>query len=158
MKKQHILTKIKQELDLKYDQAKAAVKEAYASATDKENIAENKYDTTGLEASYLVQGQARRLQEMERSITAFDQMTIPSTPPQTVALGTLLTVEENGQSGVFFVGPEAGGLKLQCEGIEVMVITANSPIGQSLFGKKTGDSVEVTIGRKTKTYIIKQLF
>ena len=42
------------------DNAQAAVDRAYEAATHEENIAENKYDTLGLEASYLTQGQSRR--------------------------------------------------------------------------------------------------
>ena len=37
-----------------------AVRVAHEAATHEENIAENKYDTLGLEAAYLATGQARR--------------------------------------------------------------------------------------------------
>jgi transcription elongation GreA/GreB family factor len=158
MNKIKIFEQIKKELDLKYDLAKAAVKEAYATATDKENIAENKYDTTGLEASYLVQGQARRLEELQHSINAFNQMTISSEKANLVTLGTLFMVEENEKTFLLFVATHAGGLKVQYENTEIMVITVNSPIGKALAGKKIGNSVEVTIGRNTKTYIIQELF
>ena len=41
-------------------QAEQAVRAAHETATHEENIAENKYDTLGLEAAYLATGQARR--------------------------------------------------------------------------------------------------
>ncbi len=41
-------------------QVEQAAREAHETATHEENIAENKYDTLGLEAAYLATGQARR--------------------------------------------------------------------------------------------------
>jgi hypothetical protein len=41
-------------------QAEQAARAAHDTATHEENIAENKYDTLGLEAAYLATGQARR--------------------------------------------------------------------------------------------------
>ena len=41
-------------------QAEQAMRAAHETATHEENIAENKYDTLGLEAAYLATGQARR--------------------------------------------------------------------------------------------------
>ena len=40
--------------------AEEAVRAAHETATHEENVAENKYDTLGLEAAYLATGQARR--------------------------------------------------------------------------------------------------
>ncbi len=51
---QLILDKLKIDLDI----AERAAQTAYETATHEENIAENKYDTLGLEASYLAAGQA----------------------------------------------------------------------------------------------------
>ena len=41
-------------------QTEQAARAAHETATHAENIAENKYDTLGLEAAYLATGQARR--------------------------------------------------------------------------------------------------
>ena len=59
---QLILDKLKIDLDI----AERAAQTAYETATHEENIAENKYDTLGLEASYLAAGQARRVEEIRR--------------------------------------------------------------------------------------------
>jgi hypothetical protein len=53
---QLILDKLRIDLDI----AERAAQTAYETATHEENIAENKYDTLGLEASYLAAGQAKR--------------------------------------------------------------------------------------------------
>ena len=54
--KQQVLERLAEDLL----QAEHAVRAAHETATHEENIAENKYDTLGLEAAYLATGQARR--------------------------------------------------------------------------------------------------
>ena len=54
---QLIIDKLRIDLDV----AERAAQTAYETATHEENVAENKYDTLGLEASYLATGQARRM-------------------------------------------------------------------------------------------------
>jgi transcription elongation GreA/GreB family factor len=154
MNKEQILIEIRKSLDLKLKLAKAAVMEAYETATDRENVAENKYDTKGLEASYLVQGQARRLEELDRSVSAFREMSIPAENSLSIQLGTLICVEIDAKKTFLFVGPQAGGLKVEVGGEEILVITPYSPIGKSLTGRKEGDVIEIAIGRKKKKYEI----
>ena len=45
-----------------------------------------------------------------------------------------------------FLGPVAGGLKLEFDGDEVLVITPASPLGRELIGKQCGDFVEIESG------------
>lgn len=42
-------------LEANYQTVLSAAKRAYSTATDRANIAENKYDTLGLEAAYLAE-------------------------------------------------------------------------------------------------------
>ena len=60
MNKHAVLQLILEKLSVDLDIAQRAAQTAYETATDEENIAENKYDTLGLEASYLAAGQANR--------------------------------------------------------------------------------------------------
>ena len=52
-------------------QAEQAARAAHKTATHEENVAENKYDTLGLEAAYLATGQARRADTIRQ---AFDSV------------------------------------------------------------------------------------
>ena len=61
---QRIVEKLSADLAL-YTKAAGA---ARAEATHEQSRAENKYDTRGLEASYLARGQARQVAELEASI------------------------------------------------------------------------------------------
>lgn len=142
-----VLEKIRSKLAL----AISAVKMAHESATDKENIAECKYDTKGLEASYLVQGQAKRVEELESALAAFNSMEIYSVDK--VMLNALVKLEDKrGKRELMFIAPASGGLKVEFEGKEILVMTPISPLGKSLLGKTVGDEISVQIGRKVKEY------
>eukprot|EP01034_Spumella_vulgaris_P013642 gene13642-17415_t len=49
-------------------QAEQAAQAAHETATHEENIAENKYDTLGLEAAYLAVGQVRRAEGIRQAL------------------------------------------------------------------------------------------
>ena len=144
-----ILTKLKDDLKT----ATEAVNMAYESATDEENIAECKYDTKGLEASYLVQGQARRVEELESEVEAFLSLKIRSVDK--VMLNALVILQnDQGNSEMMFIAPSSGGVKIDFSGQEIVIMTPASPLGRALLGKTTGESIVVTIGKKEKTYRI----
>ena len=54
-------------------QAEDAVRVAHETATQAENIAENKYDTLGLEAAYLATGQVRRAEAIRQAMAKWRQ-------------------------------------------------------------------------------------
>ena len=49
-------------------QVEQAARVAHEAATHEENIAENKYDTLGLEAAYLAAGQTRRAEAIRQAM------------------------------------------------------------------------------------------
>ena len=53
-----------------------AAKAAHAVATLEECLPDNKYDTTGLEASYIAQGQANRAQEIRQALDSYCNLTL----------------------------------------------------------------------------------
>ncbi|MGS0681986.1 GreA/GreB family elongation factor [Shewanella sp. 125m-7] len=61
-------------LENAYASASAAASRAHETATGSESIAENKYDTFGLEASYLAHGQSMRAAQCRADIEAFRQL------------------------------------------------------------------------------------
>ena len=66
MNKSEVIRKIIEALRSEFETYIRAAKFSYAEATAEENRAENKYDTRGLEASYLAAGQANKVAEIER--------------------------------------------------------------------------------------------
>jgi transcription elongation GreA/GreB family factor len=116
-----------------------AARAAHAEATHESSKAENKYDTRGLEAAYLAGGQARQAREILESIKVYGSLSVKefgATDP--VDLTALVELETAGEIGTYFIGPRSGGLEVDYQGAEIMVITPHSPLGQQLMGKKVG--------------------
>ena len=123
-----------------------AMKVAHESATHSESVAENKYDTRGLEASYLAHGQAKRAAEIEASLRAFEAITPTSLSlvSSMVAISSLVKLED--QDGVVrwvWLGRDAGGVKFEFEGNEIIIITLQSPLGAALMGRAVGDAFDL---------------
>ena len=126
-----------------------AAKTAHAAATHDENIPDNKYATLGLEASYVAQGQANRAQEILQALQLFRQLTLSVFSEQSVIrLTAVVQLEDDeGRIRLFFLAPAAGGLRLEFDGAEIMLITPASPLGRELIGKQCGDLIELESGR-----------
>ena len=141
----HLLMLEKLEIDL--DVLQRAAQTAYEAATHAENIAENKYDTLGLEASYLATGQARRVEEIRQALKNCQAMTLaPFDPAHGIQVGALVHLEAGSGSGQWlFLAPDAAGLKLAHDEHTVTVITPRSPLGAALLGKQQDDEVLINI-------------
>lgn len=143
MVKTQILQKIIKSLEADLSVFAAAARAAHEAATNEECQPDNKYDTTALEASYIAQGQANRAQEIRIALENYRIIKMQTFGDETpVRLTALVTLEdEDCHQRQFFLGPQAGGLKVAVDGVEVVVITPQSPLGRNLLGKLTGDEV-----------------
>ena len=132
-----------------------AARSSHAEATHEQNKAESKYDTRGLEASYLARGQSRQLAETEQAIAQFQSLNLlefgPGIPIQ---LSALVELEGKGERLLYFIGPRAGGTEIKHGKKEILVITPQSPLGQQLMGKKQGDRLKMEIGGSKNEYRI----
>ncbi|MGY2253944.1 GreA/GreB family elongation factor [Pseudomonas reactans] len=148
MNKHAVHQLVLEKLTLDLDIAQRAAQTAYETATHEENIAENKYDTLGLEASYLAAGQAKRVEEIRQALVLCQNMQLRAYDDQRgIEIGALLGLEdENGRQQWLFLAPDAAGLKVDVVGQPVTAITPRSPLGKSLVGKLEGDEVEILVG------------
>jgi transcription elongation GreA/GreB family factor len=149
---QLIIATLKVDLDL----LQRAAQTAYETATHEENIAENKYDTLGLEASYLATGQARRVEEIRQSLVLFQNLSLrPFDAARGIQVGDLISLEaESGIQQRLFLGPDAAGLKVQHDKGLITVITPRAPLGKSLMGKAQDDTVEIVINGTRQSFDI----
>jgi transcription elongation GreA/GreB family factor len=149
---QRIVRQLTSELAVYYKAARAA----HAEATHEQSKAENKYDTRGLEASYLARGQSRQAAELETAIKEFESL--PSRdfgPRDAIDIGALVQLAAGRKRNFYFMGPRAGGTEVVHDDQEVLVITPQSPLGQQLVGRKQGDRVTLEIaGSKTNYEIV----
>jgi len=126
---------------------------AHAEATDEQCKAENKYDTRGLEASYLARGQSRQAAEVMQAIQQFEALPLREfAPAEPIEIGALVELERNGERTLYFISPGAGGAEVECETATVLVITPQSPLGQQIVGRKEGDRLQIAIGKATAGY------
>ena len=147
MNKHAVLQLILEKLTVDLDIVQRAAQTAYETATHEENIAENKYDTLGLEASYLATGQARRVEEIKQSLVLCQQLQLRAYDDRRgIEIGTLVGLEdEDGRQQWLFLAPDAAGLKVDVVGQPVTVITPRSPLGKSLLGKRIDEEVEILV-------------
>jgi len=134
--------------------AEQAVSIARDTATHADVQGSSRYETMGLEASYLAQGQGVRLLEVERALACFTRLELPEAS-QTIAISSLIHLtDENGSTQLLWLASDAGGLKVKYEGMSITVITPKSPLGRALIGKAAGDSLEISIAGEERCYEI----
>jgi transcription elongation GreA/GreB family factor len=124
-------------------QTEQAARAAHETATHEENIAENKYDTLGLEAAYLAAGQARRAEAIRQAMATWRQFRPrPFDAKQGIQLGALVCLADaDGQQQQLFLGPDGGSMKVTSGDQLVQVISCESPLGRAMWGKGEGDEV-----------------
>ncbi|MFH0908574.1 MAG: transcription elongation factor GreAB [bacterium] len=132
-----------------------AAKAAHVEATHEESKAEDKYDTRGLEASYLAAGQSKQLEEMADALQQFARMTVRKfQPTEAIDLSALVELETNEGRSLYFMGPSGGGTDVVHERKAVLVITPQSPLGRQLVGRKKGDRLKMKIGGSMNDYSV----
>lgn len=147
---QQVLAQLAQDLA----QAEQGARTAHETATHEENIAENKYDTLGLEASYLATGQARRAQAIRQAMGQWQQLRPRAyDASQGIQLGALVWLgDAQDQQQRVFLGPEGGSMKLVLDGVSVQVISGSSPLGAALLGKQEGDEVAIQVASSRQRF------
>ena len=149
MNKTRLQTLIIDRLQADLTVARDALKASHEAATHAESKAENKYDTRGLEAAYLADGQRRRVHEIETALMAYRNLSVRPQADEPICVGALVALDQEGLDRLIFLGPDGAGLRMVDEGREVLVITPRSPLGQALLGRETGDEVELQVdGRR----------
>ena len=155
MNKELLRSQIVAKLNVDHQLLLQAAKSSHDAATHEDNVPDSKYETLALEASYIAQGQANRAEQIRRTIDIYRQMGLQTFNEQTpIRLSALVLLEDDaGRRRQVFLGPAAGGLKLEHLGQEIMLITPDSPLGRQLLGAQTGESFEMA-GAAAREYQI----
>lgn len=128
---------------------------AAEGATHAEAKAETKWDTCGLEQSYLARGLANQIEELAvqfenlRSFVPRDYSGLP------IGIGALIETETDGYKDLFFLLECGGGTEVEVDGREITVITPESPVGGSLVGKSEGDAYSFRAGMEGSILSVK---
>lgn len=156
MTKKDLLTLIIARLEEDHRLLMQAATNAHSAATHEDNVPDSKYETLALEASYIAQGQANRAQQILINIEQFRGLEPKPCPADSaIRLGALILLEdEDGHQRRLFLGPAAGGMMLEMGSEKVTIITPDSPLGDALLGKRSGDVFEFATGNNQREYEI----
>ena len=137
-----IVDRLSQELAV----ATAQVNIARDEATSEQSKAENKYDTRATEASYLAGAQNRRQLDLQKNLALFERLRASIPVARDAIDGPCLVAvrDGDGDEAWLFLGPAAGGTRVEVGGVAVVVVTPQAPQGRALMGAGVDDEVVVT--------------
>ena len=137
-----VITELEEELRRKL----AAQEAAAEGATHVEAKAETKWDTCGLEQSYLARGHAQQFELLVQQLEELRAFSCPAFNDRAIAPGALVETEMGGEKMLFILLHCGGGIEVQEAGREVTVITPESPVGSALLDKIPGDTYSFRTG------------
>jgi hypothetical protein len=156
LNKKDVIESIQLCLKDRLDVSHKAALQAYEQATNDESVAENKYDTFGLEASYLAHGQSKRVIECEKDLALFVKFKAQYQAVRPiVSVGCLVKlIDQASMVQYFFISPVAGGTKVMLNNEFITLISTTSPLGKGLLGREEGDELELNSLQGTRLYEI----
>ena len=143
VEKSTIINLVRDAVKAQYERMLEAARETASGVTDPENKAEHKYDTRGLEASYLAAGQGEQAEALAEAVLMFQEAAFPKFEEGSeIAAGALVEGQIGGERLFYLLAPKAGGVTCEFEGCEVTVLTPDAPLRQKMLGLKAGDAVD----------------
>ncbi len=138
--KTEVLEAFKLELQSMLNNALAEAENTNDAANHTESKAENKYDTRGLEATYISQGLAARSLKIREDLYNLSKVALSSSSSSTI--GSLMKVHYTKQDKSFhyFLLP-CGGLTVTHKGTPIKSLSLDSPLGKALFKRTCEDVV-----------------
>lgn len=112
---------------------------AAEGATHVEAKAESKWDTCGLEQSYLARGLAKQFEALSAGVMELRSFRPLDFSGKPIGVGALVQAEMGGYTDWFFLLECGGGTEVKVDGRTITVITPESPVGGALMGKKEQD-------------------
>ena len=154
--KQQVLEKLVLILTESLHMAQQAAHAARDLATHEQSKAETQYDTVGLEAAFLAEGQAHRVLQISQEVESWKRLSqLCFYEGDEIKPGVLVELlDDDQQHNYFLLGQLSGGTGLAVGDIKVTVISQHAPMGKQLLGKQVGDDVSFTINNTSRYYEI----
>ena len=140
--KKTILDKAFQAIRQSLEVLRRAAADTHANSTSAESKAEGKYDTRGVEAAYLAEGQAEQVAQLEQAVLKLESLEIED-EPDTVLAGSLVVVSTDSAELNYLILPAGAGMSIEHDGEQTLIITPTSPLGSQLLGSELGASIEI---------------
>ncbi len=148
--KQKLVTEIIAHLQKKLMIAMEAAHNAHSAAVDDQSVAETQYDTLAIEASYLAEGQSKRVLEYQQALNGYQALALSTLDQNSfITLGALVQLaKDSACQHWFFIGPFAGGFRTIIDEQQITVITPQSPMAKALMGKQQNDDIEIILAKE----------
>lgn len=148
--KQKLVSEIIVHLQKELMLAMEAANNAHQAAVDDQSVAETQYDTLAIEASYLAEGQSKRVLEYQQALNGYQALTLSTLDQNSIiTLGALVQLAKDSScKHWFFIGPSAGGFRITIDEQQITVITPQSPMARALMGKQQNDDIEITLAKE----------
>ena len=154
-RKANLVAQIQKHLETELVALETALRAAEDAATHEESKPENKYDTRGLEASYLAGAQRGRAAELRGMLDLLGRTRLKVLSEADALTPTaLVELECEGVRGFYLLAAVGAGAALSLDGQAVLAITPASPLGRALLGKHVGDVVTIKVPQGAKDYEI----
>lgn len=135
--------------------SRAASLDAASYATDSEAKADSKWDTQGLEASYLAAGQASHAKETARALRRLEgSRSELLRARRVVEIGALIKIDFGGGVEWYFIASDGGGEVVRIEDEKFTVLTPQSPLFALLKGRVAGTQFSLPNGARVHLHSI----
>ncbi|WP_309382175.1 hypothetical protein [Cerasicoccus frondis] len=156
LEKARVVSALIEKLEAELTAADHASRDAAAYATSEESRAESKWDTQGLEASYLAAGQAGQAKQLASALGMIKgQASELARPCTSIQRGALFNCKLGRTTEWFFFAPSGGGETLHVDETEITVITADSPLAHRLLGLSSGNDFSLPNGAPGQVLTVK---
>lgn len=140
MDKSKIVQSFLLEFENQISEQKEVLENTRKLTNDAPSAKESHSDTSRFQLGNLALGQESRLREIEEIARNLKNLIL--SPKEKVVIGAVFTLcGEDHKSKNYFMFHGAQGMSIEIDGIIITAISAKSPLGVSVLGKKQGDEV-----------------
>lgn len=154
MEKRKILDSVIQVMRDELGLLNRAAEDARSGATNSEVRSESKYDTRGLESSYLARGHAMKFEALAADVGLLENLECSRfRVGEKIGVGALVSLEMGRDVHRFFVLPKGGGIEVEMDDgkSEITIVTPDAPMGAGLLGLSVGDTFSLSKHQPTAT-------
>jgi hypothetical protein len=138
----------------------AQYESAKLNSIDAPHRMESRYDTSGIEAAWLSDGLANKIQAKKKLIAQVSGFLLDNVKvSDKVVPGCVveLTEKSTGVKNNYFLLPfNSGGYVLNYDGMEIIIVGIGSPIGKKILLKKINDVIAV--GENNTDFLVTNFF
>ena len=144
MDKDQAVAAVIAQLEQSYQRMLASARSTERAATDAENRSEGKYDTRGLETSYLAAGQGEQVEELAAALQSLQaEHSFPDFDPgDAIDAGALVEADFGDEHDFFLLAPAAGGVVVEVDDAELTVLAPGAPLREKLMGLGEGEQLD----------------